>query len=275
MARYILCDWERNGINDSDFYLTYYDDKEDKLVAYEYDTTRFAGCLCKDIVEPTEGTPSAFHLHGCRDKPAERLLMPTKEIVEKARVKLEDFIFNSLAEAEKQHVLNPQPDNLFEGLEMCLKDKVKNQLFEEIVCEACNGSAKWVNPKKASDVRECFRCHGTGRIKGNKKLSANGKVEWDIIPAGTCGKVVSWKSFGTFYERGYNRKNETNTSVFLKTDEGKNFRATLKNLRLKRDILSDEKLREKAKRLSFDYHFGSISRCAWLSHNYAVDALSK
>lgn len=276
MTKYVLADYERNGYSDSDFYAIYYDDQEDRLSEYEYATTRFGACLCKDIQVPaTEGTLSSFHIHRNEQGVPEYLLMPTKEIVERARVKLEDFIFSSLSAFDKQKVFDPEPDNLYENLEMCLKEKVKNQIFEETVCDACKGTAKWVNPKKANDVRECFRCHGTGHIKGNKKLNANGKVEFDIIPKGTCGKVISWKSFGTFYKNGYNKAGPDNTSVFLKTDDGKNFRATLKNLRMKRDVVSDKVLREKARHISFDYNFGAITRCAWLSHNFALEALSK
>ena len=34
----------------------------------------------------------------------------------------------------------------------------------ERLCPKCGGTGQWVNPGYSADVRECFTCHGTGRV---------------------------------------------------------------------------------------------------------------
>ncbi len=270
--KFVLCDFEKNGYNDSDFFLTYYDDVEDKLVVYEYDTTRFAGCTCKGTSPPPPAGHrySAYHYHGT---PPEFFLWPTLEIVEKARVKLEDFIFNALKHADENLVYHPDVSALRQGLRMRLLKETKNSIYDAEDCQKCSASGKWINPKNSSDVRSCFYCKGNGKIFSSIKKDERGKRQYDKIKVGMVGEVVNWRSFGQFYKSGYNKPGPDNTQVSLRSDDGRCFRATLANLRMDREPASEHSLRARAKELSFNYQFGSLGPCAWLTHNFALQVV--
>src|SRR5579885_3291074 len=217
MAKYVLCDWEINGYNDSDFMLMYYDDQTNELKSYEYDTTRFGGCMCKDI--PTPEGSSSFHRHGGKNYetgeeiPPERFLMPTLEVVEKARKVLEERAFQALTSVDKLLRDEPGPEDLVNGMKLYLTVNVRNQVSLTEPCRKCNGTGKWTNPRNEADKRDCFACRGQGTHKVGKAKGEDGKLRYQTVEAGTVGEVVSWGSFGTFYRNGYNQPNRGNTSV--------------------------------------------------------------
>lgn len=262
MAKYLLTDWEINGYDDSDFMCSYYDDVTDTIGTHCYGTTRAAAPTMIGI--NSDGTTSVVIGDDV-------LRLPTKDVVEKARKRLADYIYGRLELEEQRRVHEPDVRDLHAGLQVRLKVDVRNQVSSETPCEKCAGSGKWSNPRNDADKRECFACKGTGSKRGPKQKDENGKVKWEKILAGTAGEVMKWGSFGTFYRSGYNQPNPDNTSVQFRTDEGKVVRATLKNLRLDRECKSESELRAKAKELSFGYGFSKIyPRHAWDTYNHAL-----
>lgn len=271
MAKYVLCDWEINNYNDSDFMLMYYDDVSQTLHAYEYDTTRFGGCFCKNIPVPSIGQTSGFHFHGSEGVKPEYFLLPTVDVVESARKVLESKIAERLILADKAEVDNPEPSELVVGMKVRLTSDAKNQVVDVIPCLKCLSSpGKWVNPRNEHDIRQCFYCKGLGSTKGEKK-KVNGKLEYRVIPVGTVGEVVSFGSYGKFYRGGYRQPNRENTTVKLRIADGSIVSASLSKLRLDRDYHSKEEIVSKARELSFHYEFQAVGgvRCAWLTHNFA------
>lgn len=264
MSKYILTEWEVNGYNDSDFMCTYYDDMINELRAHQFGTTRFAA---PTMVSFNKDGVSSVEVDG------ERLLLPTKEIVEKARLKLEDFIFHNLQSTDRRRVFNPAVDELYEGLLLRTKEEARNQVRQTIPCHKCNVTGKWVNPRNVEDVRECIYCDGRTFTFGIKLKNEKGKLQYQVVPANSVGKVIALKSFGQFYKGGYNKPNEHNTNVELEREDKIIFRASLKNLRLDRECQSDAVLREKAVKYSFEYNFSSISKCAWDTHNFAKNVV--
>lgn len=274
MAKYILCEWEQNGYNDSDFVCMYYDAEKKEIVSYTYGTTRCAAPTAyaidgnKTTIYISKMNPTTFQWE--TDK--EPLLVPTKEIVEEARQVYEEKILQALIEGDKRHVDSPEVGDLKEGLTLELVEECKNQVFKQDKCQKCNGSGHWINPRNSNDKRNCFACKGSGNCKGEKEKNAQGKQVYEKVPAGTVGTIVDWKSFGTFYAKGYNQPDRHNTTVVLKTAQGKLFRAPLDKCKLARAYASVEVLREKAKSLSYDYQWQSLGpHCAWLSSNVAED----
>lgn len=262
MGKYLLTDWEINGYDDSDFMCTYYDDVADVIGAHCYGTTRAAAPTMIGI--SADGTTSV-EIRG------EVLRLPTKEIVERARLKLEDHIFGLLTLQEERRVMEPDVGDLQMGLRVRLKQNVRNQLSSEVQCEKCAGSGKWTNPRNEHDKRECFSCKGAGVRKGPKLKGDDGKLKYETLPAGLSGIVFKWGSFGTFYRNGYNQPNQDNTTVQFRTDDGKARRATLKNLRLDRECATPEVLRKRARETSFSYGFSRIyPRHAWDTYNHAA-----
>lgn len=261
MSKYVLVDWEINGYDDSDFLCVYYDEEKKSLETYMYGTTRFA---CPTTYGH-DGTTTTIEVGG------EKLLMPTRSIVEKAREVLEEHIFQRITVAENMTVLSPDVNSLQVGLRVRLSVDVRNQLYHMVACLACKDNpGKWVNPKNSNDIRTCFTCDGVGEKKGEKKRDDKGKLIWDRLSAGLAGTVIDWKSFGTFFKNGYGRPGRENTSVQFATDAGNVVRATLERLRLDREPMRASKLRERAKELSFDYSFGAVSgRYTWESSNPA------
>lgn len=262
MGKYLLTDWEINGYDDSDFMCTYYDDVADVIGAHCYGTTRAAAPTMIGI--SADGTTSV-------EIGGDVLRLPTKEIVERARIKLEDFIFGLLEREEQRRVHDPDVKDLTQGLRVRTKIECKNQMSLDVDCDKCGGSGNWTNPRNDADKRECFACKGSGVKRGPKLKTEDGKPKWEKIPAGTTGMVIRWGSFGTFYRNGYNQPNPDNTSVQFRTDEGKVVRSTLKNLRMDRECKTAEELRVIAKDMSFGYGFSRIyPRAAWDTYNHAL-----
>jgi hypothetical protein len=260
MTKYLLTDWEINGYNDSDFMCTYYDDSTKEVKSHTYGTTRFAA---PTMIGWNNNVSSV-------DIDDEVCLMPTREVVESARVWLEEYIFNRMVAADKLLVDSPDVENLHEGLSVRLTADCRYQLTTSEPCIKCSGSGNWVNPKNAADKRECFSCKGTGLHITGKLKDANGKLVYEKLAAGTFGSVVDWKSFGQFYANGYNKPNRQNTTVQFKLLSGKIVRASLEKLRLNREYLSIEELRASARKQSYSYEFSKIyPRSAWDTHNFA------
>ena len=289
MSKYVLCDWEINGYNDSDFMLMYYDDVTNELKSFEYDTTRFAGCMCRSenaLPTPPQGS-SSYHLHAQLEyntveagkegkyvvkEQGEWLLMPTLEVVERARKVLEERAFQALTQVDKVMRDEPTPSDLHDGMKLYLKERVRNQVSLTERCTKCNGTGKWTNPRNPEDKRDCFACKGQGTHKVGKAKGEDGKLKYETIEAGSVGEVVSFGSFGTFYRNGYNQPNRGNTSVVLRREDGTLFRASLEKCRMARDYATPESLRAKAVELSYNYHWPGASgaRCAWLTHNFGA-----
>lgn len=112
----------------------------------------------------------------------------------------------------------PYPSDLRRGMMLSVTNPCKKQVKEEAKCQKCQGSGLWVNPKDNQDKRTCFACHGKGGKAIGKKKGEDGKLVWEVIPAGTIGEIMGWRSFGTFFANGYNKPNRDNTTVTLKVN---------------------------------------------------------
>lgn len=263
MSKFVLTDWEINGYDDSDFMLSYYDDVTNSIGTSCYGSTRYPSS--HNIGINADGTTSVTIGDDI-------LKLPNAEVVEKARLVLEEYIFQTLTAAEKGTVERPNVKDLREGLRLRLAEDARMQVREHSPCQKCGGSGKWVNPRNDNDKRDCFSCRGTGQWAGDKAKDENGKQKWEKLPAGLSGVVVKWSSFGQFYANGYNQPDRHNTSVQLRTDEGKVVRASLSKLRLDREVEAPEMIRQKAKELSFNYQFSKFyPRHAWDSRNFAAE----
>lgn len=261
MAKFLLTDWEINGYDDSDFMASYYDDVSNVIGFVCYGSTRFPSPTMISI----GGGITSVVVNG------ENLLMPNAEMVEKARLHLENLIFFNLTEADKRLVDEPNVPDLKEGLGIRLTAKAKMQIRETEPCQKCSGSGKWINPRNANDKRDCFACKGTGQHVGAKRKNEQGKQVYEELPAGLSGTVVDWTSFGQFYASGYNKPNRENTTVQFRLADGKVVRASLSKMRLDRDYRTAEELRARARDLSFNYGFSALyPRFAWDTCNYAA-----
>lgn len=261
MSKFLLTDWEINGYNDSDFMCSYYDDVTNTIGFFEYGSTRFPSATMISI----GGGITSVVVDG------ENLLAPNAEVVEKARLVLEESIFQKLKAADKRLVDEPGVEDLRAGLRVRLTGKARMQLRYSSACIKCSGTGKWVNPRNDNDKRDCFACKGSGKHVGEKVKSEDGKLAYKELPVGLTGEVIDWGSFGKFYANGYNKPDRNNTSVQFRTDSGDVVRASLSKLRLDRDYTDDMKLGEKAESLSYHYGFSALyPRFAWDTCNYAA-----
>jgi hypothetical protein len=246
MALYQLGSWEDNGYNDSDFFAAVWNSETNQVEAVLTGTTR-----------------------GGMDNPLAGKLSPLNdEVLEAARVWLENHIFGIIRKAEEFDIL--QPSNVNAGQRVRLLENHRNKEREENQepCRKCNGSGKWVNPHNSSDVRECFACKGKG-YHAKSTVKKGGKFV--TIPAGTAGEVVWCGAFGTFYRNGYNHPNRFNRSLIVKLDDGRKVNVPLEKCRLDKEPMADAELRERARTLSYDYQFcRAVGMKAWESSNEAV-----
>lgn len=265
MTKFLLADWEMNGHDDSDFMCAYYDDVSDTLKTHMYGTTRFATATTFGI---DDNGVSSIVVEG------EPLMKPTLEAIEKARYKLSEFMFMGLVVAEERTVMEPNVSSLREGLSMMLKEKHRNQVKTLDPCRKCSGTGKWINPKNDQDQRKCFTCDGRGTFKGAAKKTEAGKVVWSNFEVGTKGVVSNWKSHGVFYSNGYNQRDAHNTTIQIKLEDSREINVPLFKLRLAREALSWDELKQRAIKLSYGYHFAAIaSRFAWYSSHLAMEVL--
>lgn len=261
MSKFLLTDWEINGYDDSDFMASFYDDVKNTIGFVCYGSTRYPSATI--IGHNADGSTSV-------EAGGENLRMPNAEVVEKARLVLEDAIFQRLQDADKRLVDTPDVEDLAIGLSVRLKATARMQVRESSPCQKCGGTGKWINPRNNQDQRNCFTCNGSGNVVGSK-VKAEGKQVWRTLVIGTTGEVLDWTSFGQFYANGYNKPNRDNTTVQFRNADGELLRASLNKLKLNRDYKPEAELREKAKSLSFHYGFSSLyPRFAWDTCNYAA-----
>lgn len=266
MSKFLLTDWEINGYDDSDFMASYYDDSVNKIGFICYGSTRYPSATNIGMVDMGTGSRvTTVVVDG------DNLLMPNAEMVEKARLVLEDNIYLRLLMQEKRLVEEPDVGDLKVGIKVRLTTKAKMQLRESNPCQKCNGTGKWTNPRVNNDKRDCFACKGSGQHVGAKVKNEQGKQAYQELPVGLVGEVVDWTSFGQFYANGYNKPNRDNTTVQFRTSDGKVVRASLNKLRLDRDFKSESYLHGSAKELSYNYGFSALyPRFAWDTHNFAA-----
>ena len=261
--KYVLCDWEINGYDDSDFMLVYFDAATNTLHEMMHGTTRFGSCTC-DV--------GGFHVHGSAEHPAEPLHFPTPAVVEAARLALARLAFGLLEREDKRQRDTPHHKELTVGMLVTTTANVRNQASSETPCDKCEGSGKWINPRNAADERQCFACKGRGLCRGEKVRDANGKLAWHSYAAGTTGEVLSVRVFGRRYQWDTDPKQ---VSVCIRTAEGKVFTASLDKVRLARAYKSTEQLQAKADELSYTYNWpvGLQAKCAWLTRNFAAEVV--
>jgi len=262
MSKFLLTDWEINGYDDSDFMCSYYDDATNTIGFYEYGSTRYPSPTIIGI----SITGATSLLVG-----QEIVRMPTPEMVEKARLVLEEHIFQRLKAADKRLVDEPGVEDLRAGLPVRMIEKARMQLRYSSACIKCSGTGKWTNPRNANDKRDCFACKGSGKHVGDKLKDENGKIVYKELPAGLTGEVLDWGSFGKFYANGYNKPNRENTTVQFRTKDGEVVRASLSKLRIDRNYKDDVVQRGSAVSLSYHYGFSALyPRHAWDTHNFAA-----
>lgn len=261
MTKFLLTDWEINGYDDSDFMCSYYDDKTNTIGFTCYGSTRYPSA---SVISIGGGTTSVV-------VDGENLLMPNADVVEKARLVMEESIFQRLTNADKRLVDSPYPEDLKVGIGVTLHVSARMQVRSTEPCNKCGGTGKWVNPRNTDDKRNCFACKGSGQHVGSKVKNDQGKAVWEVLPVGTSGEVVDWNSFGQFYANGYNKPNPDNTTVQFRTADGHVKRASLNKLRLSRGYTPEAELRKKARDLSFNYQFSALyPKFAWDTCNYAA-----
>jgi hypothetical protein len=266
--KFLLTDFELNGINDSDFVCSYYDTETHSLGFHEYGTTRCAAPTMIGWSNEKGQKVSSVVIAG------EPTYYPTIEILEQARVALQDKLFAAMKAADIRKRDEPQPSDLYQGLKLFLTHNCRMQKVNTEKCRKCDGSGKWINPRNDQDSRECFACRGTGQHYAGKSKNAQGKQEYVFLTAGLTGSAVDWTSFGTFYRNGYNHPDRHNTTVQLIGEDGNKWRAGLKNLRLDRDYQTDTELRVKADCQSRTYQFSyGYPHFAWDTNNFALEVL--
>lgn len=222
MSLYKLCEWEHNGHDDSDWYAVVYDSENNELRKELTGSTRFANAL---NIGP-------------------KMKEPTEEILKLAEKCLAEIIFNKLKQLEVIDVF--EPNNVSPGDRVRLLSKCKNIVKTYDLCDKCNGSGMWINPKNKKDIRDCFTCNASGKINFKKVLKEDGKPVWEHFEKGLSGTVISCTAYGFFYRSGYKQPRRSNRRVIFKTDDGKEVKAPLEKLRRDREPLTDAELRAKS-----------------------------
>jgi len=219
MNKYRICWWECNGYDDSDWYGVYFDEADGQLHRIELGTTRAA----------------------CAIGFSEEYLLPTPEIVERARKALVPRIYEGLRGAEHRDIFTPGPHNVEQGREFRLLEA------HSFYLKANGGFAK----------------------------DEKGKRVKVTLPAGTV--VSSCKNgadfFGTRFAKGYNQPNRGNTTVYtmVKVEKGwQHVRVPMDKLRQHAEPMTDEWLMNRAEELSLNLQFHPCFGCrAWCSDNWA------
>jgi len=228
--RYLLAEWERNGYNDSDWYDCVYDSEKDKIETVEVGTTRFPGGPYQ--LRPKGGyTP----LNG--------------EVLERCREHLEDFIFRMNCSKERCAVLAPRKLKKGDRVRLLANHRNREKETIKVPCTKCGGTGVWVNFYRPEDRRECFGCKGTGE-REKSRAKPGGKLV--TYPIGSAGVVVWVGTFRTIYN-GYNREDRHTLSTMVRLDSGEVINVPMEKLRLDREPMGDEELRERAREQSFDY----------------------
>lgn len=269
-GKYALCDWEINGRDDSDFMVGYYNAATDSIERHCYRSTRWGGCTCDLSARPEN---AEFHICGKDPKSPQWIFPATPEMVERARRVLARALFATIIERDRVKRDEVEPEEIVEGDRMVLTEKCRHRPLNFKPCAKCNGTGKWVNPRKETDKRECFYCEGAGEVKVKSTVPTK-EQGWVTVPVGTTGTVINFSSYGQFYARGYNSPNRGNTTVTLRSDDGTYFRAKLEKLRADRDLISHEVAMRLAERKSYSYAWQLAMpgvRCAWLDVNFGAN----
>ena len=239
-VRMPIGEWEHNGYDDSDWYGLVWNDTLQKAECIELGSTRYA---CGYVGMPKNLAPWN---DGAYDR---------------AQTWLAAQIFDVIKQADTDDVMTPSIQAL-DGAKVRLSVKHISQEKDQAPCDKCGGSGKWINPRNPSDQRECFACKGLGTIISKEKVrTADGKISRQILPEGTKGEVIDLKSFGAFYRNGYNRPGRENTTAKVRLLEGgKIVSIPCDKLRLDREILTDEELMERARKLAENMNFYPLFR---------------
>ena len=184
--KHALVEFEKNGYEDSDFFMVFFDSEKGTIGAQEIGSTRHAGGIDR----------KGF----INDLPPEEL--------ERARLALQEHIQRVLGIADQHDVLEP--------------DDVK---YGEVVRFLKNSSARSQFAYKKDDTGDIFYC----------------------------------KAIGTFYSKGYNHPGRQNRRVGVRLADGTRLFAPLAHLRLDREPLTEQELRDRATDLSYHYQFGATA----------------
>lgn len=220
MNKYRICWWEDNGYHDSYFHGVYFDEADGKLHSASLGATAYGGGI------------------GFTDE----YLLPTPEIVERARQCLAPLIFATLRAAEHRDVYTPGPRHVKRGWRFRLL--VPHSFY----LKAAGGFAK----------------------------DAAGKRVKVSLPAGTVVRASGDGAdfFGTTYKNGYNQPNRENTTVtaLVPVGEGlQHVRVPMNKLRQDVEPMTDEWLLNRAEELSRELQFHAAFGCrAWVSDNWAA-----
>lgn len=208
-------DWEHSQYDDSDFYCVAYNPETDSLHRIQTYTTRYA----------------CGHRTG--------LAAMTPEMLPRAVAALARLYEASLTHEEKMRAEQPTIVTLTRGTAVRFlaahRCMVKDAARVEVECPKCQGRGKWINPRNAADERPCFACDGSGKAKRTVRTrakGADGKQAWHEIPEGTAAEVLGQATFGTFFRKGYNQPDRSNTTVYLRLADGTEVQAPAAKLRL-------------------------------------------
>lgn len=135
MIHALTPEWEANGYHDSDWYCIAYDDEKDRVFKMETHSTRFAGGY--------PGMPP--------------MVEPESEVYKAATNNLINGALTGLLKA-RHYTVNAR--NIKAGETLVVKTRFSVGARDK--CDKCDGSGNWVNPKRSSDIRDCFGCRGTG-----------------------------------------------------------------------------------------------------------------
>ena len=252
--KYKICEWEDNGYHDSYFYGVYYDTDTGLMKEIQLGATAYAG---------------GGYSFGVGYE------MPTLEIIEKCRVLLAAHIFTVISNAEYRDVFLPEDAKEKDTVRLLVPHS--GMVMVEEPCQKCEGKGHWQNPRRAEDKRPCFACHGRGRMRSKEKArAADGKILRFTLPVDTVFTVQACTAFGTFYRNGYNKPNRSNRSVLSIAGDGQLYRIPLAKLRMDRDPMPEEELRQRAEALSHEHQYGAMFGCkAWLSANFIQVVLGR
>lgn len=243
-------EWEDNGYHDSYFHEIYWDADLQEAFQKEIGATAYGGGI-----QHWESVPW------------------TAEELEKARLWHADKILAQLVKAEQDDVLTPNSIEKGDRVRLLERQRCKATAKTQEPCPKCNGSGEWVNPRNSEDRRICFACNGQKTVerRGDKLKNEDGKQVWEVFEKDTAGVVVWVGTFRTIYQKGYNRLGRSTLSCRVKADDGRTFAAPLSKLRLDKEPLTADELRQRADELSYEMnpkpHFSGHG--GWLTNNQA------
>lgn len=225
MALHQVCkEWEYNGRDDSDFYIVAYNDEVDQLERIEVGSTRYAsGRGYTDIT---------------------MMASVTEETWLKAEASLARLTGSILAGMDERA---RKADVQKIGTKVVLTKEINNRPREttttEESCWKCGGRGKWVNPRNAKDVRDCFGCKGTGKRASTSSKATKGAMV--SFPEGTKAEVVR-----VFENRSRYGTYDYGSTVVCRAADGTEFRAKADALIADRPAFTEEQVAGMAKRIA-------------------------